>query len=63
MDFLKLDMCKGGFENVLVITDNFTRYAQAIPTKNMTAKTTADMFYINFIIHYGLPQRIQWSGR
>ena len=58
MDFLKLDRCKGGFENVLVITDHFTRYAKAIPTKNMTAKTTAEVFYNNFITHYGLPQRI-----
>ena len=58
MDFLKLDMCKDGFENVLVITDHFTRYAQAVPMKNMTAKTTAEVFYNNFIIHYGLSQRI-----
>ena len=51
-------MCKGSFENVLAITDHFTRYVKAIRMKNMTAKATTEVFYNNFIIHYGLPQRI-----
>ena len=51
-------MSKGGFQHLLIITDHFTRYAQAIPCKNMTAKTTAEAFYNNFIVHYGIPRRI-----
>lgn len=58
LDFLTLETSKGGYENVLVITDHFTRYAQAIPTKNQTAKTTADVLFNNFIIHYGIPKKI-----
>ncbi|KAK3101184.1 hypothetical protein FSP39_001606 [Pinctada imbricata] len=58
MDFLTLERSKGGFEYVLVITDHFTRYAIAVPTKNMTARTTADVFFRNFVVHYGLPKRI-----
>ncbi|XP_063438199.1 uncharacterized protein LOC134719148 [Mytilus trossulus] len=58
MDFLTLETSKGGYHHVLVITDHFTRYAQAIPTKNMSAKTTAEAFFNNYVIHYGLPQRI-----
>lgn len=58
MDFLKLEISKGGYQYVLVITDHFTRYAQAIPTKNTTARTTADAFFRNFVVHYGLPHRI-----
>lgn len=58
MDFLTLESSKGGYSNILVITDHFTRYAQAFPTRNMTAKTTADIFYRNFVVHYGLPKRI-----
>lgn len=58
IDFLSLEPSLGGIENVLVITDHFTRYAQAYPTKNQTARTTAKVLYENFIIHYGFPARI-----
>lgn len=58
MDYLSLEPCKGGIGNVLVITDHFTRYAIAIPTRNQTAKTTADAFFNNFIVHYGFPAKI-----
>ena len=58
MDFVTLDTCKGGFQYVLVITDHYTRYALAIPTRNMSAKTTADTFFNSFVTHYGLPAKI-----
>jgi transposase InsO family protein len=58
IDFLTLEQSKGGHHNILVITDHFTRYAQAIPTRNQTAKTTAQTLFDNFIVHYGIPQRI-----
>jgi len=58
MDFLTLEPSRGGQQHVLVVTDHFTRYAQAYPTKNMTAKTTAEAFFNNFVVHYGLPRRI-----
>ena len=41
-----------------MITDHFTKYALAIPTKNQTARTTAEAFYNNFIVHYGIPTRL-----
>ena len=58
MDFLQLETSKGGYQYVLVITDHFTRYALAIPTKNTTARTTAEIFFNHFIVHYGIPKRI-----
>jgi hypothetical protein len=29
-----------------------------MPTRNQTAKTTAQTLFDNFIVHYGIPQRI-----
>lgn len=57
MDYLKLEK-SGGVENVLVLTDHFTKYALAIPTHNQTAPTTATAIYNNFIVHYGVPARL-----
>jgi hypothetical protein len=41
--FLSIEMSKGGLENILTITDHFTRFAQAKPAKNQTAYTTAEV--------------------
>lgn len=58
LDFLKLEMSKGGFENILVMTDHFTRFAYAIPTKNQSAYTTAKCLWENFIQYYSFPSRL-----
>jgi transposase InsO family protein len=58
MDFLTLETSKGGFQYILVITDHFTRFAVAIPAKNMTAHTTAELFFRQFIVPFGFPRRI-----
>ena len=39
VDYLSLERSKDGVENILVITNHVSRYAQAIPTRNQTAKT------------------------
>ena len=57
-DFLTLETSKGGFSNILVVTDHFTKFALAIPTRNQTAKTTAEAFYNEFIVRYGVPTRL-----
>ena len=58
MDYLTLETSKGGFENILVVTDHFTKYSQAYPTRNQTVKMTAQVLYNNFIVHYGFPVRL-----
>jgi len=58
MDFLSLEMSSGGYENILVITDHFTRYSQAFPTRNQSANTTAKCLFEQFIVHYGFPTRL-----
>jgi len=57
IDYLSLEPAKG-VGNILVITDHFTKYALAVPTRNQTAKTTAEALFNEFIIHYGIPTRI-----
>ena len=58
LDYLCLEPCKGQVENVLVVTDHFTRYSQAFPTKSQTAKVTAKVLWHNFICHYGFPEKL-----
>ena len=58
VDYLKIEPSKGGYENVLVITDHYTRYAQAIPTRNQSAATTARVLFKNYFVHYGFPGKL-----
>ena len=58
IDYLTLEPSQGNISNILVITDHFMRFAVAIPTKNQTAKTTADVLYREFIVRYGIPARL-----
>ena len=58
IDFLKLEKSKGGYENILIITDHFTKYAQAHPTRDQKAETVAKILWQDFIQHYGFPVRI-----
>ena len=44
--------------NILVITDHFTRYAQAYVTPKQTAIVVARTLWENFLIHYGWPEKI-----
>lgn len=58
IDFLSLEPDSRETRNILVITDHFTKYAQAYPTRDQTAKTVAVILWENFISHYGFPRRI-----
>ena len=58
LDHLTLEPSKGGFQHILVMTDLFTRYAVAIPVRNLSASATAKALVDNFVVHYGIPQRI-----
>lgn len=58
IDFLSVEPDSKGMSNVLVITDHFTRYAQAFPTKNQKAQTVAKVLMDKYFVHYGLPARI-----
>ena len=55
---LSLEPSKGGVENIFVISDHFTRYAQAFPSRNQTVRTTARVLFENYIVHYGFPTKL-----
>ena len=58
LNYLCLEPGKGLEENVLVITDHFTRYAQVYVTRTQTAWMMAKTLWDKFIVHYGLPKKI-----
>ena len=58
MDFLSVDPDRSNKKSILVVTDHYTRYAQAFPTKDQTARTVAKVLWENFFVHCGLPKRL-----
>ena len=58
IDFLKLDRGKGSLENVLVMTDAFTKYSLAVPCRDQTAPVVARALRDHWFVHYGVPARI-----
>ena len=58
LDYLCLEPGKSLDENILVVTDHFTRYAQAYVTRDQTTQMTAKTLWDKFIVHYGLPKKI-----
>ena len=59
MDYLIIKANEGGKDvHILVITDHFMQYAQAIVTSSQTAKYTAQNLCSKFIVHFGLPEKI-----
>ena len=45
MHFLSLETGKGGYENILVVTDAFTKFSWVFPTRNQKATTVANLLW------------------
>ena len=58
IDFLKLDRGRGGYEDVLVMTDSFTKFAQAVPCKDQTAPVVAKALRDRWFACYGVPVQL-----
>ena len=59
IDFLKVDPSRDGKENILVLTDAFTKFSQAFNlTTNQKALTVAKVLVEKWFYVYGIPARI-----
>ncbi len=58
VDFTTLEPATDGRENVLVVTDVFTKFSQAFPTRDQKAETTAKILLREWFLKYGVPQRL-----
>lgn len=58
VDFTVLEPASDGRENVLIVTDVFTKFTQAYPTKDQKADTTAKILLKEWFMKYGVPERL-----
>src|SRR4029434_1849949 len=58
VDFTILEPARDGRGKVLVITDVFTKFTQAFPTRDQKADTTAKVLLREWFMKYGVPERL-----
>ena len=59
MDYLTIEHGKTGNDvNTLIITDHYSRFAQAVVTSSQTALVTAKAAWNHFFSKYGFPKKI-----
>ena len=58
LDFTKVDPSKGGKENILVMTDAFTKFSVVVTTNNQQALTVAKALVERWFHVYGKPSHI-----
>ena len=58
VDFTFLEKSSSGMENVLVLTDVFTKYTLAFPARDQKAQTVAKILVQEWILKFGVPDRL-----
>ncbi|XP_076740530.1 uncharacterized protein LOC143418699 [Maylandia zebra] len=58
IDYTLLEPSRNGLENVLVMTDVFSKYTLAVPTRDQCAATVAQVLVTEWFSKFGVPARI-----
>ncbi len=58
IDFTVLEPSRNGVEDVLVMTDVFSKYTWAVPTRDQRATTVAQVLVAEWFSRFGVPARI-----
>jgi transposase InsO family protein len=58
IDFTVLEPSRSGVENVLVMTDVFSKYTLAVPTRDQRAETVAQTLVTEWFYKFGVPSRL-----
>ncbi|KAL6481098.1 hypothetical protein MHYP_G00091780 [Metynnis hypsauchen] len=58
VDFTLLEPSTDGWENVLIVTNVFTKFTQAFATRDQKADTTAIVLLKEWFLKYGVPKRL-----
>lgn len=58
IDYTLLERSSDGKENVLIMTDVFSKFTQAVATKDQKASTVAKVLVHDFFFKFGVPLRI-----
>lgn len=58
IDFTTLEKSTDGRENVLIVTDVFSKFAQAYPAHDQKASTVAKLLTEGWFYRYGVPKRL-----
>ena len=58
MDYTLLEPASNSMKNVLVITDAFTKYTMAIPTRDQKASTVAKVLVREWFVKLGVPRQL-----
>lgn len=58
IDFTLLEPSRNGYENVMVMTDVFSKFTVAIPTRDQRAPTVAQVLVSEWFYKFGVPSRL-----
>jgi transposase InsO family protein len=58
IDFTKLEPSTDGREDVLILTDVFSKFTVAVPCRNQEAATVVKALVSEWFVRYGVPERI-----